>query len=494
VAPGEIIGVTVRSFYPSGVPVEVLGASLHVPEGWRVEPVATPATQSGGAGGGRGAEAARHAAQFRVTVASEAAPTEPYWLIEPRQGSLFTWPAGSSKGEPFSPAPIAASVEVRVGGVTLTLRRPIEFRSADPARGEVRRRIDVVPAVSVAINDPLMIVPVATRPAAREVIVHVENLTSGTSNGTIALQVPVGWTVRPATAAFSVSAAGERIASRFTIGVPASAAAGDYGIQARATVGGRTYQQTLQTITYPHIQTHRLYSSAAAHVRVVALTVPRVRVGYIMGTGDEVASAIRLMGLPVTMLDPDALTSGDLSRFDTIVVGIRASEARPDFVANHKRLLQWVEQGGALIVQYQSPAYADLRLPPFPARIAPPTNDARVTDERAPVRTLVTGHPAFSTPNRIVAADWSDWVQERSVNEWTTFDPHYTALLESHDPEMPPQQGGEVIAPVGRGVYVYTAYAWFRQLPAGVPGAYRLFANLLALGQHGRPPARRGVP
>jgi hypothetical protein len=189
------------------------------------------------------------------------------------------------------------------------------------------------------------------------------------------------------------------------------------------------------------------------------------------------------------------LTSGDLSRFDTIVVGIRASEARPDFVANHKRLLQWVEQGGALIVQYQAPDYADRQLPPFAARIAPPTNDARVTDERAPVRILVPDHSVFTTPNRIAAADWSDWVQERSVNEWTTFDTHYVALLESHDPDTPPRQGGEVLAPVGRGVYVYTAYAWFRQLPAGVPGAYRLFANLLALGRaHAQPPAVRKVP
>jgi hypothetical protein len=289
--------------------------------------------------------------------------------------------------------------------------------------------------------------------------------------------------------------AGERVDARFTVGVPASAAVGDYGIQARATVGTRTYDQTLQTIAYPHIQTHRLYSSAAAHVRVVALTVPRVRVGYIMGTGDDVAAAIRLMGFPVTMLGSEVLTSGDLSRFDTIVVGIRASEARPDFVANHKRLLQWVEQGGALIVQYQAPDYADRQLPPFAARIAPPTNDARVTDERAPVRILVPNHPVFTTPNRIAAADWSDWVQERSVNEWTTFDTHYVALLESHDPDTPPRQGGEVLAPVGRGVYVYTAYAWFRQLPAGVPGAYRLFANLLALGRaHAQPPAVRKVP
>jgi hypothetical protein len=151
---------------------------------------------------------------------------------------------------------------------------------------------------------------------------------------------------------------------------------------------------------------------------------------------------------------------------------------RSDFVANHKRLLRWVESGGALIVQYQQPDYVDRQLPPFPARVG-----ARVTDERAPVVILSPGHRAFTTPNRIIVDDWSGWVQERSVNNWSTFDARYTPLLESHDPGEGPQQGGELLAQIGRGVYVYTALSWFRQLPAGVPGAYRLFANLLALGQ-----------
>jgi LmbE family N-acetylglucosaminyl deacetylase len=494
VAPGEAMTVAVRSFFPSSRPVQVVGATLHVPDGWRVESTAPAPQAGGGPAAGRGAETAQHAAQFRVTVSSNAAPTQPYWLIGPRQGALLTWPTGSPKGEPFSPALIEASVDVRVGGVPLTLHHPVEFRSADPVRGELRRRIDVVPAISVAVSDPLMIVPVSPRPAEREVIVRAENLIPLPSNGMIKLQVPTGWTVKPAQAPLSLEAAGERATVRFTVGVPASVSVGAYPVEALATVGDRPYQQTLQTIAYPHIQTHRLYAPAVTNVRVVKLVVPNVRVGYVMGTGDDVAAAIKLMGIPVTMLDSEALTSGDFSRFDTIVIGIRASEARPDFVANHKRLLQWVANGGALIVQYQAPDYADRRLPPFPARIAPPTNDARVTDEQATVTILKPDHPAFTTPNRIAADDWSDWVQERSVNDWTTFDPHYTALLESHDPGAPPQLGGEDVAQVGRGVYVYTAYAWFRQLPAGVPGAYRLFANLLALGrQHRQAPARPKV-
>jgi hypothetical protein len=154
---------------------------------------------------------------------------------------------------------------------------------------------------------------------------------------------------------------------------------------------------------------------------------------------------------------------------------------RPDFVANHRRLMEFVEGGGALVVQYQPPEYAEQGLPPFPAEVG-----TRITDETADVTLLQPGHPVFTTPNRIVASDWAGWVQERSVNSWAAFDPRYTPLVEASDPGEPAQRGGQLLAEVGRGVYVYTSYAWFRQLPAGVPGAYRLFANILALGSPDR--------
>jgi hypothetical protein len=219
-------------------------------------------------------------------------------------------------------------------------------------------------------------------------------------------------------------------------------------------------------------------------VRVLALAVAPVKVGYIMGGGDRVPEAIRRMGLDVTLLGDDDLASGDLARFGTIVVGVRASESRPAFAAANARLLQYVREGGTLIVQYQQVDYAARGLPPFKAG-----GNSRVTDEGAPVRILEPAHPAFTTPNRITAADFDGWVQERNLYAWGTFDPQYTPLLETADPNEPAQRGGELYAPLGKGHYVYTSYAWFRQLPAGVPGAYRLFANLLSLGhaKGGRP-------
>jgi hypothetical protein len=260
--------------------------------------------------------------------------------------------------------------------------------------------------------------------------------------------------------------------------VPGGTKAGNYAIGVSATSGGHDYDRIEQTIAYPHIQTHRIYSMAATTMQVIDLAVAPVRIGYIMGSGDQVPDALRRMHLDVTMLDDAALAGGDLSAFDTIVVGIRASEARPAFVANQARLREFMERGGTLIVQYQQQQYIARGLPPYPAEMM---GNSRVTDETAPVSILAPRHPAFTFPNRITSADFDGWVQERDLYSFTSFDPRYTPLLETADPGEMPQRGGEVYAQVGRGHYVYTSFAWFRQLPAGVPGAYRLFANLVSL-------------
>jgi hypothetical protein len=424
------------------------------------------------------AETANAVAAFRVAAGENTPVTQPYWLAEPRRGLLFTWPPGAPAGEPFGPAPLNAIVDVRLAGTAMAIERAVEFRGVDAVRGEVRRRIDVVPAISVEVQEPLLLVPAAKRSAEWEIVAQVVNLTPARAEGVLRLDAPVGWTVTPSEARFQLAGAGERAMQRFAIRVNRSAEPGEYRIAAAAIIGDRMFDRTLQTVAYPHIQTHRLYTPAVTRVRLMDLLVPTVRVGYIAGTGDDVPTAIARMGIPVVNLDAQTLAGGDLSQFDTIVVGIRASEARPDFIANHQRLLQWVEEGGALIVQYQQPDYVERGLPPYPARVGP-----RVTEENAAVTVLQPTNPAFTTPNRIRVEDWSDWTQERSVNNWTGFDPHYTALLESHDSGDDPQTGAELMARLGRGVYIYTALAWFRQLPAGVPGAYRLFANLLAFGQ-----------
>jgi LmbE family N-acetylglucosaminyl deacetylase len=477
VVAGEAFGVDARLFVPNPAAVTLDRIGVDAPEGWKV------AKGEVGTSGGESPmtrffrETPDASERFQVVVPADAPPSQPYWLRQPRDGRLFVWPDGSPKARPFAPPLLHAEADVRIAGVPVTLRAPVHFRLVDQVRGELRRQVAVIPAIAIALDSDLQIVPVDTLGHPRPLVVRVASGREETTQGTVRLTAPDGWRVEPAEAPFAFTGKGQRTAVTFTVTPVAGTREGRYAIGAVATAGGQRYDVAMRTIAYPHIQTHRLYSAAVGQVRVLDLKVAPVRVGYIMGSGDQVPDAIRRMGLQVELLDEETLAAGDFSRFDVIVVGIRASEARPDFVASNGRLLDFVRRGGTLIVQYQQPDYAARNLPPYPVEYA-----SRVTDETAPVTILQPQHPVFTTPNRIGPADWEGWVQERNLYAFSAFDDRYLPLLETADAGEPPQRGGEVYAEIGNGRYVYTAYAWFRQLPAGVPGAYRMFANLLSLG------------
>jgi len=481
VAQGESIGVAVRVFLGQKEMVSISTVGLSAPEGWRVEPGELRESTDPRPFARFRTEAADKVDTYRMDVPADAPCSQPYWLRLPRKGDQFQWDPKGPKSVPFEPPLLTARVEMAVGGMPIVVTRPVQYRLVDQVRGELRRDVNVVPAVSLTLGSTLEIVPLASVSRSRRVAVRVQNNAGRQTSGTLRLTLPQEWRSQPAEAPFTLARKGERTAVEFLVTPPATTVAGTYRIRAEASVGGSRYDLGARTVSYPHIQTHRMYVPAEAQVRVLDLKAAQVRVGYIMGSGDQVPDAIRRMGLDVAMLGEDDLASGDLSRFDVIVVGVRASEARPDFVASHARLLSYVREGGTMIVQYQQTDYAMRGLMPFPAEIGP-----RVVDERAPVTILAPEHPAFTTPNRIGEADFEDWVQERFLYGLSTFDPQYAPMLESADPGEAPQRGGQVIARLGKGTYVYTAYAWFRQLPAGVPGAYRLFANLLGLATAGR--------
>jgi LmbE family N-acetylglucosaminyl deacetylase len=479
---GDTLSVSVNVFLPDGTPVTPGAGTLVVPAGWAAAPAAPPEATAGGSPLARlFREEPTRTEHWQVTVAADAPPTEPYWLRTPRTGPVFTWTGvpGGLQTLPFDPPAIVARVPLTIGGATVLLDRPVVFRYADSIRGEIRRDVAIVPAVTVAFDETLAIVPAGAASAPpRGVRVRVRSETLPSGPGVVRVLPPAGWRVDPAGAPIAFTSRGEGASVPFTVTPPSRVAPGAYTLAAQVTIAGRTVETSMQTIDYPHIQKHRLYAPARMTARVLDLAVAPVKVGYVMGGGDRVPEAIRRLGLDVTLLTDDDLASGDLARFDTIVVGVRASESRPAFVAANARLLQFVRDGGTLIVQYQQTDYTGRSLAPFPA-----DGSVRVSDERAPVTILAPQHPVFTTPNRITPADWDDWVQERNLYAWATFDPQYTPLLESGDPGEPRQRGGQLYARIGKGHYVYTSYAWFRQLPAGVPGAYRLFANLLSLGQ-----------
>jgi len=474
VVPGGTVGVTVRVFLAQPTMATVQGITLKTPSSWAFKEV--PGREPVGRFFRR--EVPDSAASFLVSVPATAPITQPYYLEQPRRGDVYEWPQNAPKGLPFAPSPLVGEVALRIGDVRLVVSRDVVYRFADEIRGELRRPVSVVPAVTVGLNESLIVVPLGNTARTQRVVARVTSGSTTPVSGTVRLRVPPSWTVSPEQAEFRVQRAGEQAAAAFTVTIPASRRAGSFEIDAEARVGSQTFSQDVQVISYPHIQTHRLYWPARARAQVVDLKVAPVKVGYVMGSGDQVPDAIRRMGIDVTLLDADELATGDLSRFDTIVVGIRASETRPDFVANSNRLLQYVERGGTLVVQYQQGDYVGLA--PYPVS---QKGNPRVTDETAPVRILAPDHPVFTFPNRITSEDFNGWVQERNLYAFADFDPRYTPLLESADSGEPPQRGGELYAEVGKGRYIYTAYAWFRQLPAGVPGAYRQFANLISLSK-----------
>ncbi len=477
-APNEFFAAAVKAFIGQTGAAKVISAKIIAPTGWQVKKAEAPPETNQGF---FRRETGDFAAYFTIGVAADAVPTQPYWLAKPRDGDLFRWSADDDQRTlPFhQPLPFA-EVVLDILGTEVVLRQPVEYRYADDTRGEIRRLVNVVPRVSVEIDQPLLIVPFSKNEQKRKLVMTVTNRSNNPVTGGAGLIAPTGseWPVTASERKFDLKKTGERATLIFEITIPAGEK-GNFEITAQAVIDGETASSTMQAVAYEHIQTHRIYRPALVDVKIFDLKAAPVGIGYVPGSGDRVPEAIRQMGLSVELLDANQLASGDLSAFDVIVVGIRASEVRPDFAANNKRLLEFAKNGGTLIVQYQRPVYTQQALTPYPARVGP-----RVADENAPVRILEPGHPVFNFPNKITEADFLNWVQERNLYNFAAVDEKYLGLLESHDAGEPENKGGLVIADVGKGKFIYCSYSFFRQLPAGVSGAYRLFANLLSLPKY----------
>lgn len=483
VAAGESADIAVRVFYPQNAAIAVKEASLKTPPDWSV--AAVEPAQSSQSQFRR--ETPNFGSSFRVKIPIDAAPTRPYWLVKPRQGDAFEWPVGDERTLPFQPPAAEAEIKMTVAGNEITFTQPVEFRYADDVRGEVRRPLEVVPPVTVSLDQELLIVPRSDRETRREIAVTVTSNSSEPVSGTVSVVPPSGAVIAEGeTPDFNLTRKGETHVLPVTVVFRAGLPSGNSQLAASAKVGATSYSQSMRTISYPHIQTHRIYGPATARVNVIDLKTAPVKIGYIAGSGDRVLSAIRQMGFDAVEIDDRTLATGEFSRFDAIVVGIRAYQVRLALVAANKRLLNFANAGGTLIVQYQLPSYTQQNLAPFPAQQGP-----RVSDELAKVTILEPNHPILKLPNKIADADFDGWVQERNLYDFSTTDEKYTGLLESHDAGEPENKGGLVTANVGKGKYIYCSYSLFRQLPAGVPGAYRLLANMLSYSNGKVPPAKK---
>lgn len=471
----EPLIVDVRAFYEEKQAVAVESIRLITPKGWTAKPSDPPAPPSQQGFSRR--ETGDAAKRFMIT-AVETEVSQPYWLRKPRTRDVFDWELKDAANTfPFQPPVMQAELEMTVLGEKFKLIQPVEFRFADDIRGEVRRRADLVPKLTLALNEELIVVPASSADRKIAVTLTVTNNSRNaiTGNAGVDFNGIIGATVAPNAVPFEIRRTGEKQNITFELTLPAHSSAGRYSLTATAVSGGRPFSTRSQLVEYPHITSHRIYRPAETPVVVADIKTTQVKVGYIPGSGDRIPEALRQMGFDVATISESELASGDLSRYDTIVVGIRAYQVRPDLVANNRRLTDFMNAGGTLVVQYQLNAYAQQNLAPFPMQMGP-----RTADENAQVVFARPEHPILNMPNRITEADFAGWVQERNLYNFSTMDERYLGLLETHDAGEAENFGGLVVADVGRGKYVYCSYSMFRQLPAGVPGAYRLFANIVS--------------
>jgi LmbE family N-acetylglucosaminyl deacetylase len=493
VTPGQAVGVAVALFNDAGRALDVEALDVEAPAGWTVE------RRDGEAGPLPGGGARR--ARFVVLVAPDARASQPYWRRSAdRDRHRLLVPADETR--PWSPPALVARARCRVNGVVTTLRTPVAWRYEGPfVGGERRHEVQVVPALSVRVSPEITAVPLAMPRRPVEVRVFARNLGRGAVAADIRLEAPPGWSSEPPSSPLRFSYEGEEAGVRFTLTPPAALAAGELTLRAVAVAQGREHRETVQAVEYDHVERRQMLRPAETRVLVLDVrTAPGASLGYVMGSGDALAGAIEQMGVPLALLSSDDLLFGDLSRFSTILTGIRAYETRPDLRSSHGRLMRWVEAGGHLVVQYNRAAFNRVA----PEAEAPPTDSTspytpyaaavtseRISDEGAPLRVLVPDHPLMTTPNRIGEGDWAGWVQERGIQLLAARDARFTELLAATDPfpYNPGEKRGILVeARVGRGTWTYVGLALFRQVPAGVPGGWRLLANLVSRPSPQGPP------
>ncbi len=411
-----------------------------------------------------------------VTIPEAARISTPYWLRKPVAGGLYTLDeeeralVGRPEGEPA----LAVTFVYEVGGKRFSVVRPVVYTWTDPVRGELYRAFEVVPAVTATLEREVLMFP---NGAAQTVSVV---LAAGRADaaGKVRLEVPKGWRAEPAEVPFQLPTRGDERTVRFQV-TPAKGSGERGRLRVVVDSGGRSESWRVRSVTHEHIPPQAVRQPSEATLVPFTLATKVRRLGYIPGPGDRVAESLAAVGYEVTLLPEERLASEKLDRFEAILVGVRAFNANPRLALHRERLLQYVEKGGRLLVQYNT----NSRVGPLNASIFPHPLEIgreRVTDETAAMTPVDPKTPLLRAPNALTAADFEGWVQERGLYFASKWDERYQPVFSMNDPGEEPLRGGLLVARHGKGTFVYTGIAFFRQLPAGVPGAYRLLANLLA--------------
>ena len=468
--PGRNFHVGVHLFDGGKLPVEVESVELTAASGrpWTIalDGAAPKQIESGKAADIR----------FAVKVPEDEPYTRPYFTRPDMEQPYYDIANKAMDGMPTAPYPLAATVRYHFDGLTLESANTVQVISKVAGPGTLRYPMPVGPAMSVALSPSAGVVPLGEK--SFPVSVRLHNNVEGDAKATVHLNLPDGWTSEPKSIPISFAHLGEEQGVSFTI-FPKSVEEKPYQITAVAEYDGKQYTEGYVSVGYTGLRPYFLYSPAVykttgADVKMASSQ----KIAYIEGSGDDVPAALEALGVHVSFLSAQDLASGDLSKYDTILVGVRAYAVRPDLIANNGRLLKYVEDGGAVVVQYNTPEF-DHNYGPYPYVMS--NDPEEVTDEKSVVTILDPKNPLFTWPNVITSKDFDGWIEERGSKFLVSWDKRYEPLLETHDAEQDLQKGGLVYARYGKGAYIYNAYAFYRQLPLGVPGAYRIFANMLSL-------------
>jgi LmbE family N-acetylglucosaminyl deacetylase len=477
VSPGQEFLVAVDFSNGSRERLFIEGLKLEVPEGWGTTSDKTKrvAIKPGD----------NEHVVFRLRVPKDAAYTRPYWhRDDPETESLNHIDDERYATLPFPPAVLRARVEYSVAGANGTLGKngigaTVVTRFVDDAGKELARPLAVVPAFSVALEPGTQVISTHNGSNSTVTVGVTSNL-SREERGVLRLELPSGWRSDPANFAVEFTRRGEKQDFQFKV-FPADLQEGKAKIRAVLEADGEKFSEGYTLVTREDLGSFYYYQPAVQRVSIVDVQAPHdLKIGYIMGAGDDIPTVLKQVGMDVTLIPPEKLASEELSGYGTIVLGIRAYDTQKDVAANNKKLLDYVAAGGTLVVQYNTGVgdFNSGHFTPYSTELS----RARVSVEEAPVEILAPEDGVFHYPNTITARDFDGWVQERGLYFVDKWDEHFKPLLSCHDPGEDAQKGGLLRAQYGKGTYIYTGYAFFRQLPAGVPGAVRLYVNLLSAG------------
>ena len=469
--PGQQFHVKVHVNNPSNVPAQIESIALEGPpnQNWKTEPESKPVSVLKD---GQPADL-----RFTVDIPQNAQYTEPYFSRPDIEQPYYNVNVQRDANMPLAPYPLSAVVKLSVDGVPFEVSQVVQTVQKVTGPGTVFHPLAVAPAISVVVSPRAGVIPLDSK--SFDVVVTVHSNVKGPAKGLVKLDLPEGW--RSPQQDFSTAKDGEDQSLTFKV-IPSKVEEKPYSITAVATYDGHDYKQGYHTIGYAGLRPYNLYRASTYKSTGTDVKVARnLRVGYIVGAGDDVPQSLVQLGINVDFLSPQDLATGDLAKYDALITGVRAYAVRDDLKTYNGRILNYVKNGGVVIVQYNTPEY-DHDYGPYPYKMG--SNPEEVTDETSAMQILAPSNPVFNWPNKISSADFKGWVEERGSKFLSTWDPHYEPLLETHDPGQADQKGGLLYAKYGKGVYVYCAYAFYREMPEGVPGAYRIFANLVSLGKN----------